>query len=182
MGRELIVIDAGHGGTDSGAIDLLGRPEKFHNKVMSFLLAGAILYNTQFNIALTRKGDEYLSLFDRVRIANELKPKLFISIHHNAGKGRGFESFVARNAMGSEVELQTKIHIALQDVSFKYSFPVRQPKREDYFVLVNTNCPAILLEIAFLDNKDDVALVYNWSFKLDVVSAIARVIRDVYMG
>lgn len=182
MGRRLIVIDAGHGGQDPGALDLLGRPEKFHNKVMGFLLGGAILYNTNFEIAMTRKNDETVSLFERVRIANELKPRLFISVHHNAGKGRGFESYVARNAMGSEVELQTALHSALQDLTIKYGFPIRMPRREDFFVLVNTNCPAILIEIAFLDNKEDIALVYDWGFKMDFVSIVARVIRDVYLG
>ncbi len=90
-----VVIDAGHGGHDTGAIGKKGTREKD----ITLLIArrvGDILTEAGLEVILTRDDDTYLRLEDRTRIANEAKGDLFISIHCNAAesrKVRGIETF-----------------------------------------------------------------------------------------
>lgn len=82
---DVIVIDPGHGGRDHGAIGRQKRTrEKDINLEIARKLASLIRQDKQFKVIMTRSRDEYVSLDDRARIANEAKADLFISIHCNA--------------------------------------------------------------------------------------------------
>lgn len=90
-----VVIDAGHGGHDSGAIGKRGTREKDVTLAISRRV-GEILADRGLEVVLTRDDDTYVRLEDRTRIANEAKGDLFISIHCNAAenrKVRGTETF-----------------------------------------------------------------------------------------
>jgi N-acetylmuramoyl-L-alanine amidase len=79
--RPLVVIDPGHGGIDSGARSPAGVMEK--NLVLSFAkrLQEILVESGRFDVALTREGDSFLKLEDRVNLARSNKADLFISIH-----------------------------------------------------------------------------------------------------
>ncbi|RKZ22848.1 hypothetical protein DRQ18_01820 [bacterium] len=83
--REIktIVIDAGHGGKDPGAIGPSGLEEKYGTRDVAKRLA-AILKRKGFNIIMTRTDDTFIPLKERTRIADEARADLFISIHCNA--------------------------------------------------------------------------------------------------
>lgn len=78
-----IVIDAGHGGHDSGAIGPTGLKEKDVTLAMSRRLS-SLLQARGYETVLTRDSDEYLELAERSSIANREKGDLFISVHANA--------------------------------------------------------------------------------------------------
>lgn len=80
-GRPVIVIDPGHGGIDAGASGLSGSVEK--NLVYDFSLALAAKLEAagSYEVILTRKGDTFVSLGDRVKIARDRQASLFVSIH-----------------------------------------------------------------------------------------------------
>jgi N-acetylmuramoyl-L-alanine amidase len=88
-----IVIDAGHGGKDNGAVGPTGLKEKDVNLALAKMLA-KILDDEGYETRLTRKDDTLLSLKTRTGIANQFRADLFISIHNNAIK--------TQNATGSE--------------------------------------------------------------------------------
>ena len=94
---DVIVIDAGHGGQDFGAIGREKRTrEKDINLEIAKDLAKMIRKDKQFKVIMTRSKDEYVSLDDRARIANEAKADLFISIHCNSSpkkSANGFQVF-----------------------------------------------------------------------------------------
>jgi N-acetylmuramoyl-L-alanine amidase len=93
----LVVIDPGHGGTNSGAAGVV---EGVFEKQVTMAIGTALgreLSARGFNVVLTRTADEYLTLRQRVRRANELEADLFVSIHANATPAhgsRGYETFV----------------------------------------------------------------------------------------
>jgi len=87
-----IVIDAGHGGTDPGAIGRTGLREKDVTLDIARRL-GAILKTKGFDIAFTRSVDKTLSLERRVSIANNARADLFISVHANANRVRSLKGF-----------------------------------------------------------------------------------------
>ncbi len=90
-----VVIDAGHGGHDTGAIGKGGTREKDVTLAIAKRV-GEILTDAGLEVLLTRDDDTFVRLEDRTRIANEAKGDLFISIHCNAAesrKVRGTETF-----------------------------------------------------------------------------------------
>lgn len=99
---DVIVIDAGHGGMDPGAIGLRGTKEKDINLAIALKLGELIKKNHKdIKVVQTRNGDEFVELYKRGQIANENLGKLFISIHCNStderpGKRNGFEVYLLR--------------------------------------------------------------------------------------
>ncbi|MBX3009281.1 MAG: N-acetylmuramoyl-L-alanine amidase [Melioribacteraceae bacterium] len=99
---DVIVIDAGHGGKDPGAIGVTGVREKDINLAIALKLGGLIQQNLpEVKVVYTRKTDQFVELYKRGKIANENEGKLFISIHCNSTvqkdiAHRGFEVYLLR--------------------------------------------------------------------------------------
>lgn len=99
---DAVVIDAGHGGIDPGAISISGVKEKNINLSIALKLGKMIEKNLpEVKVIYTRKTDEFVELYKRGKIANEANGKLFISIHCNSTpqkniSNRGFEVYLLR--------------------------------------------------------------------------------------
>lgn len=99
---DVVVIDAGHGGKDPGAIGMNGVKEKDINLAIALKLGKLIEDNMKdVKVVYTRKTDTFLDLYKRGKIANENQGKLFISIHCNSTQQRptkasGFEVYLLR--------------------------------------------------------------------------------------
>ena len=102
-----LVIDAGHGGKDPGAV---GRKAKEKTINLNVALALGRMINKTFpevNVVYTRKTDKYIQLNERAAIANRVKADLFISIHTNASKSRkarGCETFTLGSGSSAEAK------------------------------------------------------------------------------
>jgi N-acetylmuramoyl-L-alanine amidase len=81
---KTIIIDAGHGGEDPGAIGSSGTKEKDITLDIAKMLSGRLKRQANFNVLMTRQTDKTLSLKKRIEIANTNKADLFISIHVNS--------------------------------------------------------------------------------------------------
>lgn len=95
-GLLTIVIDAGHGGMDAGAIGPRGTLEKDINLEVAKLLAKQLKKEKNIQVIMTREGDEFVPLSARTDIANGAKADLFVSIHCNSSlssKNLGFETY-----------------------------------------------------------------------------------------
>jgi N-acetylmuramoyl-L-alanine amidase len=99
---DVIVIDAGHGGQDAGAIGVNGVKEKDINLSIALKLGKLIEENMKdVKVVYTRKTDKFIDLYKRGKIANENNGKLFISIHCNStpkkpSTANGFEVYLLR--------------------------------------------------------------------------------------
>jgi len=87
-----IVIDAGHGGYDPGAIGRTGTNEKDINLDIAKRLA-KLLKDEGVEVVMTRSNDTFISLERRVELANRSKAQLFVSVHSNANKTRSLNGF-----------------------------------------------------------------------------------------
>jgi len=87
-----IVVDAGHGGTDPGAIGRTGLREKTVTLDVALRLA-KLLKAQGVEVVLTRSSDRFVSLPSRVKIANSSKADLFLSVHANANRVRSLRGF-----------------------------------------------------------------------------------------
>ena len=102
--KFLVVLDPGHGGNDKGATYKEGNTV-YSEKDLTLMLARDLareLIIRDFNVILTRNGDEYVALSDRTAMANKVAADVFISIHLNSSgekmKSGGIETFILNHA------------------------------------------------------------------------------------
>ena len=86
--KIIVFIDPGHGGKDPGAIGSIGTLEKDLTLKFSLLLANELNENNQINAILSRSGDYYLSLKERIKLAKKNKADIFVSIHADSSKNK----------------------------------------------------------------------------------------------
>ncbi|MCP3026537.1 N-acetylmuramoyl-L-alanine amidase [Halobacillus sp. A5] len=170
-----IVIDAGHGGTDSGA-SYQGNLEKNFNLSIALKVQSHLQQNYEAEIVMTRTSDVTLSLDARSRLANNENADFFLSIHNNAAGGQGFESYIFNGTVSAPTRTyQNAIHDRIMSaVQSKYNIRDRGKKRANFHVLRETRMPALLLEVLFVDNASDVAKLRNPAFIEEVSIAIAQ--------
>lgn len=180
--KPIVVLDAGHGGKDSGAVGN-GLAEK--NIVLSIgLRVGKLLEDAGFDVRYTRKTDTFVSLSERARLANAWDAALFVSLHVNSAANNtalGFESFVYNGTISAKTsEYQTKIHRKIAEV-FKESGSVdRGQKRANFAVLRETKMPAILIEYGFVNNPNEAALLRDEAFIERLARATAEGIAECF--
>lgn len=190
-----VIIDAGHGGKDAGAVNSLGTEAGYNLKVARTLQAG--LKKKGFNVIMTRETDKYLSLSQRVAIANRYPNAIFISIHFNAASNRsakGIETFVlspvgvagyGRNVKSSDyktrsgnqqdsanIALATAIHGRMKERVEKYKVLDRGIKRARFSVLSGIKNPAILIEGGFMSNSTEAKLIHDSTFQSTIATSI----------
>jgi len=157
-GKKKIFIDPGHGGSDPGA-QANGLVEKQLNLTVA-LKVKELLLARGFDVKLSRESDVYLSLTERCNLANNWGADYFISIHHNAGGGDGWEIIHTIHTHQSEGdELAEAIGKEFtktgQNKRRIFSQESQNYPGQDYFTVIQkTKMPAIITEYAFLDSDD----------------------------
>ncbi len=165
-----VVIDAGHGGYDSGAT-YSGVEEK--NLTLSISKkVEALLSNLQITVVQTRKDDQFVSLEDRVNITRAAKPDLFVSIHCNAMESNsgiaGIETYYftpQSRALGSV--LHKKI------VAFTKA-PDRRVRKARFVVIRETAIPSVLMEVGFVSNPSERAKLLNKDYQDTIAKSITE--------
>lgn len=180
-GKKLVVIDAGHGGTDSGAVSLKGRFEKDFTLATALKVQALLSQDPQIEVVMTRTTDTYPTLQDRVDLANSLNADVFISIHGNKSPDGG------PGPSGAETHYTKKSglaeSLALAQIMQKHllsstGLKDRGLKPDNLFVNKNTKMPAVLLECGFLSNPGDEAAMYSDDFQQRLAGGIADGLRE----
>ncbi len=183
---KTIVIDAGHGGKDPGALSILGFKEKDVNLSIALKLENA-LRQKGYNVIMTRNTDTYVDLYERPKIANNVKADLFISIHCNSTLLNSVNGLELLYCPATESSYKTvdqypfakSIHDSIVSSTGINSRGIK--KRSDLVVLRLTNMPAVLIETAFLTNPDDAQKLIQDSFQQKVVQGIVNGVEQ-YMN
>lgn len=151
-----VMIDAGHGGTDAGAINSTVK-EKNINLLVANELQNLLL-KKGFQVAMTRNLDVNPTLEERCIIANLWKADIFISIHHNASSvgADGYEVIHSVNGGKGKVlaELVGQEFDKLGQNKRSIYSRANTNGKDYYAVIRNTSMPSIITEFAFLDSKD----------------------------
>lgn len=149
----LIALDAGHGGSDPGAV-YNGRREKDDNLKLA-MAVGDILKNEGMDVFYTRDNDIYETPFKKATDANNSGADYFVSFHRNSGENPNAASGVQvliYNEGGEKEHLAENILDNLTDLGFK---DLGVAERPNLVVLKRTNMPAVLVETGFINNDDD---------------------------
>ena len=152
-----IMMDAGHGGRDPGAV-YQGRQEK-DDALRLTLAVGEILQNNGIDVEYTRTTDVYETPYQKAMEANEAGVDLFVSIHRNSfptdNTAFGVESLVY-DLSGLKYEIAQSINQQLETVGFRN---LGVQARPNLVVLKRTKMPAVLVEMGFISNPGDAALM-----------------------
>lgn len=146
----MVVLDAGHGGADSGAISLDGEYlEKVWN-LQTTKSCKETLEKYGVDVVMTREDDIFLSLAERKQIANSAD--VSISIHYNATENhKGAYGLV----IGGKVEGSTKLAHSIKDELLKIRDNVQVWEDNSYYAMTNLKVPCVIVETAFIDNPND---------------------------
>lgn len=169
-----IMLDAGHGDRDPGAV-YNGRQEKDDTLALT-LAVGEILQERGIDVLYTRTTDIYESPYQKAMEANAAGVDFFISIHRNSSPEpntySGVESLVY-NKSGIKLEMAENINEQLEAVGF-VNLGVKE--RPGLVILRRTRMPAVLVEVGFINSETDNQLFDN-NFN-DIALAIAEGILD----
>lgn len=170
MADYKIALDAGHGGSDPGAV-YKGRQEKEDTLDLT-LAVGDILKKNGIDVYYTRTTDEYETPFKKATDANNSGADLFVSIHRNSSENpnqySGVETLVYSDT-GLKAEVARNINNQLEDTGFKN---LGVDERKNLVVLKRTKMPAVLVEAGFINNDKD-----NYLFD-EEFDSIAQAIAD----
>lgn len=171
--NPLIVIDAGHGGVDSGCIkgDVLEKDINLEiaTKVREQLNARG------YEVLMTREGDETISLEDRVKLANENGATIYISIHQNASEEEPEDVHGIETYYSGESEVDSKRLAQLMQQQLTNSTDARDRSilaNENLYVIRETNMPACLVETGFLSNKKECGLLVADDYQTQLAESI----------
>ena len=221
---DVIVIDPGHGGHDSGTIGV-GRTREKDLTLKIGLKLGRLLEKRMKDVKVvyTRSSDRFVELDRRGQIANEAEGKLFVSIHCNSLKKkpsptRGFEVYLLRPGRTEEaieiaerenavIELEEGYEqryqelteenfilvtmaqsaylkasevfadIVQQEIEDRVPIPNRGIKQAGFYVLVGASMPKILLETAYLSNREDERFLTSEKGQNQIAEALLKAIE-----
>jgi N-acetylmuramoyl-L-alanine amidase len=193
-----VILDPGHGGKDSGAANSIGTEAVYNLKV-----AGRVKSQLQaqgFKVVMTRDSNRFLTLQERVNLANAVQEKaIYISIHFNSGgpAARGIETFTLsppgvahygrdfipadnQQRTGNEhdsanIALATSVHGSLLRRLQTHTFD-RGIKRARFSVLSGVRHPAILLEGGFMTHSYEARLIDNETYQNSLATGIVEAI------
>lgn len=156
--KKMIVIDAGHGGMDDGASNEMLKEKEITEKIAKKIKA--LNKNSDIEIVLLRNGDQSISLQERTAKINELKPDLLISLHLSKSTNKeinGIEAIISEENNYVE-KSKSWAEIMLENLK-ESNFEIRGVLNKKLHILRYSDCPAVLLELGFLSNERDSAVL-----------------------
>jgi len=198
-----VVLDAGHGGHDRGAISKFGFEKDFSLDVA--LRARKLLEKQGYKVVMTRSTDVFIPLEQRPAVANNIAGSIFVSIHFNSSNSnadaRGFEIFsmaprgapATNDSRPSERDLREEPGNGLDLPSSALAGSVfhallghvpmvdRGIKHARFAVLRLSTVPAVLVECGFVSNKAESTLISSSAWRAHVAEAIVDGVENYRM-
>lgn len=163
-----IVIDAGHGGKDTGAIH-----GKVQEKTLTLAIATKLkkmLEDQGATVVMTRSDDSTVSLQERVDVTVAACPDIFVSVHVNAHTNRSLDGIEAYYWRTDSKELATTLYNGLvRDLSTRGKWVAQ----EEFFVVHWSPVPAVLMEVGYMSNPAKRALLVTDSYQDKVAKSLA---------
>jgi N-acetylmuramoyl-L-alanine amidase len=173
-----VVVDAGHGGKDSGAYRRYGPPEKMVALDVAQRLEKK-LRESQIQTIMTRDSDVFIPLNDRVAIENKQKNAVFVSIHFNDSRKRRARGFETYYHSGASYDLASRIQQKLMTIPNSSNGGIHTA---NFRVLRLANCPAVLVECGYLSNRAEGNQARDWEYRELLADRIAEAIVEQRYG
>ena len=174
--KKIIVIDAGHGGKDFGA-QIGGELEK---KIVENIANKINLLNGkgEIEIVLLREDDSFIELSERVSKINKINPSLLISLHINASKNtneNGVNAYVSKQNDFYDKSMESAKNLVEKISNEKLA--KGEVKDANFFVIKNSKCPALVLEVGYLSNEKDKTYITSENGQNEIANQIFEFIK-----
>ena len=174
-GTRKVVIDAGHGGSDYGAIR-----NGINEKDITLDVAKrveALLKKEGYAVKMTRTSDVYVSLQGRCDISNAYDPDIFVSIHVNSSVRPEITGIETHYYHQESMSLAQTLHSSLaSNINSKN----RGLFKSKFYVINHTTAPSILMEIGFISNDGERAQLVSEKRKQDTAKSIAEGVKNYF--
>ncbi|WP_217595020.1 N-acetylmuramoyl-L-alanine amidase [Cohnella sp. GbtcB17] len=169
-----VVLDAGHGGSDSGAIGVSGKYEKNFNLAVILKVQALLATEPRIKIVMTRSADTFPSLSDRYNLANSINADLFLSVHANSN--------TKSTVSGTEVYYTRAESLAFANVVKQYATPAtgladRGVIKKSLAVTRETKMPAVLFEAGYLSNATEEKKLFTEDFQNRTAAGLAAAVK-----
>jgi N-acetylmuramoyl-L-alanine amidase len=189
--QNIVVLDAGHGGTDPGAIrSLNGKTinEKELNFKIMYQLTQKYFNAEDSNIKVyySRYNDTKVDLYERAAFATKVGADLFVSLHMNANTSTspsGTEIYYTgtnKSTTSSGLNSKTLATMFLNELPGKIGTKKRYISDQNLVVTRETKVPAILVELGFMSNPDDLVKITDSSVQEKAAKAMYDILCDVF--
>lgn len=174
---KTIVIDAGHGGKDPGAVN-----GTKYEKVANLQIAkkvGEKLKEKGYNVKYTRSKDVYFSLQERCRMSNNWGADAFVSIHLNSATNKdakGIETLRYPNVGQQTKDLAENVQTELVAALGWKNRGVKT--RSDLYVLKKTVASAVLIECGFISNDEEAKKLFSSTYQNKIATAITKGVHN----
>ena len=180
-----VVIDAGHGGKDAGAISADG----IFEKDLTLAIAKKVKElngNDAIEIVLVRDGDVYMNPQQKVEFAKSKNADLLISFHidnsptGSANNKTGMSVFVAKDEFANAVESKILASAIINEFSNNYGLPVMPKPNQRQMgiqILQANTCPSVLVEAGFINNEKDIAYLQTEAAKETIAKNVLQAIE-----
>jgi N-acetylmuramoyl-L-alanine amidase len=173
-----VVVDAGHGGKDSGAFRRYGPPEKMATLDVAQRLDRK-LRESKIRTVMTRDSDVFIPLNDRVAMENEQKNAVFVSIHFNDSRKRKTRGFETYYHSGPSFDLANRVQQKLMTIPNSANGGIHTA---NFRVLRLANCPAVLVECGYLSNRSEGNQARDSEYRELLADRIAEAIVEQRYG
>ena len=176
---KIIVVDAGHGGMDEGTSSQDGRHVEKDYTLLVVKQLQKLLDKEAIKVYYTRMEDKEVSKKDRTKLANRLQADIFVSIHCNASSvgdrtAYGMETLYSRRK-NTHKELTNKrlAQIMLDKLGEETGLRMRGTiQRKNLYLLNHSQVPAVIVEIAYMSNKNDLKYIMKESGRQKIAQGI----------
>lgn len=175
----IIVIDAGHGGADPGA-----QYGGVDEKTLTLAIAGKVSAYLRANgctVLETRTDDQTVTLGERTKRSNEANAALFISIHANAVENRPLVNGAETYCVPGAERALSLAKCVQQSIANRSGAVDRGTHTARFYVLVHTECPAVLVETGYMSNESELKKLCDEAYQDVMAEAIAEGILT-YLG
>jgi N-acetylmuramoyl-L-alanine amidase len=173
----IIVIDAGHGGEDTGAIGLGELVEKNLVLDITKIIQIKALNDPQLKILLSRPEDKYVAPQERITLANLERAQLYLSVHANYAQdpfAQGIETLIHDAASPATEALAKLVQKRLSEQTRARD---RGVKRAPLYIR-DAQMPAVLVEVGFTTNPEEANKLQQLSYQTLIAEAILSAIRE----
>lgn len=184
--QNIVVLDCGHGGYDSGALGGTAK-EKDLNYTILYTYAKSYFNKSTSNVKAywTRHDDTFVTLTDRAAYAKSIGADLFISLHMNsaASTAKGTEVYysVSNNStLKNGLNSKTMASLFLKGMVEVMGSTNRGVKTANYVVIYKNTVPAILIELGFISNSSDREKLTNATYQKKAAKKIYETTEEIF--
>lgn len=185
--KNIVVLDAGHGGYDSGATNKGTKEKDLNLKIIYTLMKGYFSSNApETKVYWSRSSDVFVTLSKRATFASKVGADIFVSLHMNSASGSSANGtevyYTATNNANSFSGVNSKIIATLfkNNLVTRLGTTNRGVKTAKYYVTNHNTVPAVLIELGFISGSRDYANLINPSFQSNSAKIIYDTINEIF--